>query len=69
MDRGLLSDDAAGLRATDALADLGVLRDAVYTFNEQLLGNWVDVNDFAFGAFVLASNDLNGIGLLNLCHV
>src|SRR5207342_2985406 len=66
VDRGLLRDDAAGLRATGGLGDLRVLLDAVDALDEDALGLRVRGNDLAGAPAVLARDDEDGVALLHV---
>src|SRR4051794_15114772 len=63
--RRLLRDDAALLRATRGLGDLGVLLDAVRTLNEHAVGVGRGLDDLALEAAVLAPDHQDGVALLH----
>src|ERR1700727_1642004 len=66
VDRGFLRDDPARLRAALVGRDRGVLLDPVDALDEHLVASRVSLNHFAFGAFVLARDDQDGVTLVDL---
>src|ERR1700727_2314284 len=66
VDRGFLRDDPARLRAALVGRDRSVLLDPVDALDEHLVASRVSLNHFAFGAFVLARDDQDGVTLVHL---
>src|ERR1700744_3058876 len=66
VDRGLLRDDPARLRAALVGRDRGVLLDPVDALDEHLVARRESLDHFAFGALVLARNDQDGVTLVHL---
>src|ERR1700753_647278 len=66
VDRGFLRDDPARLCAALVGRDRGVLLDPVDALDEHLVASRISLNHFAFGAFVLARDDQDGVTLMHL---